>query len=86
VCKAVERELGRQPGGVRHGPRPIDVDLLLLGDIRHSSDRLEIPHRDLRTRRFVLEPLRELAPELVSADMLAAVADQPVRPVEESLD
>ena len=81
-CKAVERELGRAPGGVRHGPRPIDVDLLLLGDERYESDRLRIPHRDLETRRFVLEPLRELAPDLVRADMLAAVADQPVRRVE----
>ena len=82
VCKDVERRLGRAPGGIRHGPRPIDVDILLLGDLRHSSERLELPHRDLRTRRFVLEPLHELSPELVSGDMLAAVADQPVRRVE----
>ena len=33
ACKAVERELGRAAGGVRHGPRPIDVDVLLLGDV-----------------------------------------------------
>jgi hypothetical protein len=82
ACKAVERELGREGVGVRHGPRPIDVDLLLLGDLEHSSERLEIPHRDLRTRRFVLEPLSELAPELVSADMLRSVSDQPVQQVE----
>src|SRR5205085_1150123 len=37
ACKAVERDLGREPGGVRHGPRPIDVDLLLLGDREHRS-------------------------------------------------
>ena len=85
VCKAVERELGRQADGVRHGPRPIDVDLLLLEDVRHSSERLELPHRDLKARRFVLEPLHELAPDLVSADMLAAVSDQAVMRVEGSL-
>ena len=34
VCKEVERELGREPGGPRHGPRPVDVDLLLLGAAR----------------------------------------------------
>lgn len=84
ACKAVERVLGRAQGGVRHGPRAIDVDVLLLGDLAYSSERLEIPHPDLRTRRFVLEPLQELAPALVSADMLASVADQPVQQVETS--
>jgi 2-amino-4-hydroxy-6-hydroxymethyldihydropteridine diphosphokinase len=68
ACKAVESELGRtlegQPGYVRHGPRPIDVDLLLLGDREHRSDRLTLPHREVTARRFVLEPLLELAPDL----------------------
>ncbi len=81
-CKGIEAELGRHEGGVRHGPRPIDIDILLLGDVEYESERLRIPHRDLETRRFVLEPLSELAPERVSADMLAAVADQPVQRVE----
>ena len=64
ACKAVEAELGRAPGGIRHGPRPIDVDVLLLGGIRHASERLSLPHRDLGTRRFVVVPLLELDPEL----------------------
>ena len=64
VCKSVERELGRTPGGARHGPRPIDVDLLLLDDVEHSSPRLTVPHPELRRRRFVLEPLLELDPGL----------------------
>jgi 2-amino-4-hydroxy-6-hydroxymethyldihydropteridine diphosphokinase len=64
ACKAVERALGRAPGGVRHGPRPIDVDLLLLGDRRYESDRLRLPHREVATRRFVLVPLLELDAEL----------------------
>lgn len=64
VCKAVERELGRAPGGVRHGPRPIDVDLLLLGDLEYRSDRLTLPHAEVTTRRFVLVPLLELDPGL----------------------
>ncbi len=63
ACKAVERELGRQPG-VRHGPRPIDVDVLLLGDLQHRSDRLNLPHEEVTSRRFVLVPLLELAPDL----------------------
>lgn len=64
ACKAVERELGRAPGGVRHGPRPIDVDVLLLGDREHASERLTLPHREVTSRRFVLVPLLELDPEL----------------------
>jgi 2-amino-4-hydroxy-6-hydroxymethyldihydropteridine diphosphokinase len=64
VCKAVERELGREAGGVRHGPRVIDVDLLLLGSLQYESKRLVLPHRDIATRRFVLVPLLELDPNL----------------------
>jgi 2-amino-4-hydroxy-6-hydroxymethyldihydropteridine diphosphokinase len=64
ACKAVERELGREPGGQRHGPRPIDVDLLLLGEAPHRSERLSLPHREVTSRRFVLVPLLELDPEL----------------------
>ena len=68
ACKVVEREGGRMVAGPRHGPRPIDVDVLLLGDLEHSSDRLTIPHRDVTSRRFVLEPLLELDPELTLPD------------------
>jgi 2-amino-4-hydroxy-6-hydroxymethyldihydropteridine diphosphokinase len=64
ACKAVERDLGREAGGVRHGPRPIDVDLLLLGDVEFSSDRLTLPHAQVTARRFVLVPLLELDPEV----------------------
>ena len=60
ACKAVERELGRDPGGPRHGPRPIDVDVLLLGDVELTSDRLSLPHEQVLARRFVLIPLLEL--------------------------
>jgi 2-amino-4-hydroxy-6-hydroxymethyldihydropteridine diphosphokinase len=64
ACKAVERLLGREPGGRRHGPRPIDVDVLLLEDVEHESERLRLPHREVTTRRFVLVPLLEIAPDL----------------------
>jgi 2-amino-4-hydroxy-6-hydroxymethyldihydropteridine diphosphokinase len=61
ACKAVERELGRDlDSGVRHGPRPIDVDVLLLGDVEHASERLRLPHEQVTARRFVLIPLLEL--------------------------
>ena len=48
----------------RHGPRPLDVDLLLLGDVELETQRLTLPHREVTRRRFVLEPLLELEPEL----------------------
>ncbi len=85
ACKDVERALGRVPGRRRHGPRPIDVDVLLLGDLVHRSTRLILPHREVTARRFVLEPLLELDPQLALPDgtplatKLAAVADQPVK-------
>jgi 2-amino-4-hydroxy-6-hydroxymethyldihydropteridine diphosphokinase len=86
ACKAAERARGRQPGGVRHGPRPLDVDLLLLGELEYVSDRLTLPHRETTSRRFVLVPLLELDPELVipsrgrAADALAALPGNGVRP------
>jgi 2-amino-4-hydroxy-6-hydroxymethyldihydropteridine diphosphokinase len=85
TAKLVERELGREPGGIRHGPRPIDIDVLLLGDIEFRSERLSLPHPEVKNRRFVIEPLLELEPGLVLPDgtrvasRLAAVHDQRVR-------
>ncbi len=68
ACKAVERERGRPPEGapghVRHGPRPLDVDLLLLGDAPYAGERLRLPHPQVLARRFVLVPLLELDLEL----------------------
>ena len=68
LCKAIEVEEGRMLGGPRHGPRPLDIDLLLLGDLELESERLRLPHREVTTRRFVLEPLLELDPELALPD------------------
>jgi 2-amino-4-hydroxy-6-hydroxymethyldihydropteridine diphosphokinase len=72
ACKAVERAFGRaqmgDEGYVRHGPRPIDVDLLLLGEIELVHERLTLPHREVLTRRFVMVPLLELDAELTLPD------------------
>ena len=68
ACKAVERELGRRAGGVRHGPRPIDVDVLLLGDVDFESDRLRLPHAEVTSRRFVMVPLLEVTPDATLPD------------------
>ena len=64
ICKAIEAEHGRVFGAPRHGPRPVDIDLLLLGDIEMSSNRLTLPHPEVTSRRFVLVPLLELDPDL----------------------
>jgi 2-amino-4-hydroxy-6-hydroxymethyldihydropteridine diphosphokinase len=64
LCKAIEAEQGRVLGGPRHGPRLIDIDLLLLGDLQLSTERITLPHPEVTSRRFVLAPLLELDPEL----------------------
>jgi 2-amino-4-hydroxy-6-hydroxymethyldihydropteridine diphosphokinase len=85
ACKEIEKELGRSGGGVRHGPRPIDVDVLLLGDLELTGEALTLPHPEVMSRRFVIEPLLELDPGLALpdgsrlADAAERVADQPVR-------
>ena len=62
---AVERELGRTRDGPRYGPRTIDLDLLLYGDEQLDEPGLVVPHPRLHERAIVLEPLVELAPDLV---------------------
>jgi 2-amino-4-hydroxy-6-hydroxymethyldihydropteridine diphosphokinase len=68
ACKAVEADAGRDFSAPRHSPRPVDVDLLLLGDVEMRTDRLSLPHREVTTRRFVLVPLLELDPQLTLPD------------------
>jgi 2-amino-4-hydroxy-6-hydroxymethyldihydropteridine diphosphokinase len=85
ACKAVEAERGRVFDLPRHSPRPLDVDLLLLDALELQTDRLTLPHPQVRNRRFVLAPLLELNPGLtlpdgtVLADALAALPDDEQR-------
>jgi len=60
----IEEELGRVRGE-RWGPRTVDLDLLVYGDERVDEDGLHVPHPRLHERRFALEPMAELDPELV---------------------
>jgi 2-amino-4-hydroxy-6-hydroxymethyldihydropteridine diphosphokinase len=83
AAKRLERRLGRSDGGVRHGPRAIDIDILLLGDLELDVERMSLPHEQLLSRRFVLIPALELDFELCArvgglgfirlADALAAL-------------
>ena len=61
ACKAIEAEMGRVEG-TRHGPRPIDIDLLLVEGETVEAERLRLPHPEVTSRRFVLVPLLELDP------------------------
>jgi 2-amino-4-hydroxy-6-hydroxymethyldihydropteridine diphosphokinase len=63
AIKAAEKRVGREPGR-RWGPRVADADILLFGDLVLNEPELVIPHPGIAERRFVLEPLAELAPEL----------------------
>ncbi len=60
----VERQLGRERVGPRWGPRTIDLDLLVYGELVLDEPGLTVPHPQLAQRLFVLEPLAELAPSL----------------------
>jgi 2-amino-4-hydroxy-6-hydroxymethyldihydropteridine diphosphokinase len=62
--QAFQHELGRPLEAPRNAPRVIDIDLLYFGDQRVVSDRLELPHPRLTQRRFVLQPLADIRPEL----------------------
>jgi 2-amino-4-hydroxy-6-hydroxymethyldihydropteridine diphosphokinase len=81
----IEKEMGRQRLIV-DGPRTIDLDILLFGNLTANAPGLEIPHPRMSERRFVLEPLADLAPMLRHPrtghsvrEMLAKTMDQPVR-------
>lgn len=68
ICHRLETAADR----VRHerwGPRTLDIDILLVDGVEIDDPDLQIPHAGLRERRFVLEPLRDLAPELVPEDL-----------------
>jgi 2-amino-4-hydroxy-6-hydroxymethyldihydropteridine diphosphokinase len=64
AVKGIEQALGRQPG-VRWGPRPIDIDILLYGGLQVHTNDLSIPHAGMLWRASVLVPMAEIAPDLV---------------------
>jgi len=64
TVKALEADIGRQKSG-RWGPREIDIDIILWGDLEYACDRLTLPHREFRERAFVLVPMAEIAPDAV---------------------
>jgi 2-amino-4-hydroxy-6-hydroxymethyldihydropteridine diphosphokinase len=69
VAKSLEAAAGREPPepGKRWGPRPLDIDILIIGDERITEPDLVVPHPRIHQRAFVLAPLADVAPELVVA-------------------
>ena len=81
----IELRAGRQPGGRRYGPRPLDLDLLLYGERVIEESNLVVPHPRLRGRAFVLVPLAELAADWkvpVSRDTAATTVGELARGVD----
>jgi 7,8-dihydro-6-hydroxymethylpterin-pyrophosphokinase len=81
----IERDMGRKRGKAQ-GPRPIDIDILLFGRFVIDTPQLVVPHPRLAERRFVLEPLADIAPDLrhpvtrrTIGEMLADTRDQVVQ-------
>ena len=65
VLQDIERALGRQPSSVHWGPRPIDLDILLYAQLMLDEPDLTIPHPRMHERKFVLDPLAQLAPQIM---------------------
>jgi 2-amino-4-hydroxy-6-hydroxymethyldihydropteridine diphosphokinase len=82
ALQSIEQAAGRERP-YRNAPRTLDLDLLLHGDERLDSPELTVPHPRMGERAFVLLPLAELAPGLVRAEQLAAVAGQRIERVEQ---
>ena len=89
--QALEKELGRAPKKILNEPRPLDLDLIAFGNETRSSPALILPHPRARERRFVLQPLSEIAPDLILpgqtqtvAQLLASLRDRetcvPIQP------
>jgi 2-amino-4-hydroxy-6-hydroxymethyldihydropteridine diphosphokinase len=74
ILKSLEKEFGRAPKIVLNEPRPLDLDLIAFGNITLSTAQLVLPHPRARERRFVLQPLSEIAPDLILPGQSKTVA------------
>lgn len=85
ALQALELQAGRQRP-YRNAPRTLDLDVLLYGSAEIDSSRLTVPHPRMAQRAFVLVPLAEIAPGLVSAGQLEAVAHQAIERLDDAAD
>ncbi len=84
AMQLIELQSGRERP-YRNAPRTLDLDLLLHGDLVQDDAELVLPHPRMVQRAFVLVPLHEIAPELVTAEQLEAVAGQDIVRLDETL-
>jgi 2-amino-4-hydroxy-6-hydroxymethyldihydropteridine diphosphokinase len=77
ALQSLERESGRERP-YKNAPRTLDLDLIFYGDVALSTPELTLPHPRWHERAFVLQPLAEVWPERVSAELLAAVQNQAI--------
>lgn len=70
--QAIEAEFGREPKKVINEPRPLDLDLIAFGSVQMKSPKLTLPHPRAHLRRFVLEPLAEIAAEAILPGQLSS--------------
>ena len=75
LTQAIEKKLGRAAAPERNAPRIIDVDLLYFGDEIIDTEALVLPHPRIGERRFVLQPLAEIRPELVLPGQTRSIAE-----------
>ena len=75
ILKEIEKKVGRTPSDIRWGPREIDLDILLFGDLAVDEPDLKIPHPLLHLRDFMLEPICEIAPEVIHPVLKKRVGD-----------
>ena len=73
--RELENEFGRRPKKVLNEPRPLDLDLIVFGNETSDSPELTLPHPRAHLRRFVLQPLSEIAPELILPGQAKTVAE-----------
>jgi len=73
--QALEREFGRAPKSILNEPRPLDLDLIAFGMETRVTPELMLPHPRAHLRRFVLQPLSEIAPDLVLPGQTRSVLD-----------
>ena len=84
ICVNVEAARGRERNLRRNAPRILDLDVLLLGDIVLASDELTVPHPRLHERRFVLEPMVQIAPDAIHPGLRKTMRDLLKECVDES--
>lgn len=74
ATQSIELNQGRERKDERWGPRTLDLDILLFGDLTIDNERLTVPHYGMKLREFVIYPLLEIAPQLVLPDGTALVS------------